>query len=72
MTTKKLFSVHEIWKSKKIYWISTYKTLLKYISTDYVDVFKPITKGKKSGKRYFVSNENLDEFIKKFEQNELS
>jgi len=72
MINKKLLSVHEIWKSKKVYWISTYKTLLKYISKDYVDIFKPIVKGSRSGKRYFVSEEDLNIFIKKFENNELA
>jgi hypothetical protein len=72
MQEKKLLSVHQIWKTKKIYWITTYKTLLKYISKDYVDIFKPIVKGSKSGKRYFVTEENLDNFIKKFEKNELA
>jgi len=69
---KILLSVHQIWKSKKIYWIVTYKTLLKYISKDYVDVFKPIVKGSKSGKRYFVTEDNLQEFVRKFENNELA
>ncbi|MFA5174597.1 MAG: hypothetical protein WC438_05445 [Candidatus Pacearchaeota archaeon] len=69
---KELFSVHEIWKMKKIYWIQTYKTLLKYVSKDYKEIFNPIVKGTKSGKRYFVSLENLNKFIKKFENNELS
>lgn len=68
---KNLLSVHQIWKDEKIYWIVTYKTLLKYISKDYVDIFKPIVKGKQSGKRYFVTEENLNNFIKKFENNEL-
>lgn len=69
---KKVLTIHEIWKSKKIYWIVTYKTLLKYISKDYIDIFKPIIKGKKSGKRYFISEANLEEFIRKFENNELT
>jgi len=69
---KELFSVHEIWKMKKIYWIQTYKTLLKYVSKDYKDILNPIVKGSKSGKRYFVSSENLTKFIEKFENNELS
>ena len=71
MTNKQLLSVHQIWKSKKIYWITTYKTLLKYISKDYVDIFKPIIKGNRSGKRYFITEENLNDFIEKFEQNKL-
>ncbi len=69
---KKLLSIHQIWKEKRIYWISTYKTLLKYISKDYVEIFKPIVKGNRSGKRYFVKEENLQEFIRKFESNELA
>ena len=69
---KELLSVHEIWKTKKIYWVQTYKTLLKYVSKDYKEIFNPIVKGSKSGKRYFVSIDNLNEFVKKFESNQLS
>ena len=72
MTNQKLLSVHQIWKSKKIYWVTTYKTLLKYVSKDYVEIFKPIVKGSRSGKRYFVTEEKLDEFIRKFETNQLA
>lgn len=72
MLTRELLSVHQIWKSKRIYWVTTYKTLLKYISKDYIDIFKPIVKGRRSGKRYFITEENLAEFIRKFESNELS
>lgn len=64
-------SARDIWKSKKVYWITTYKTLLKYIKDDYTDILKPIVKGSKSGKRYYVKKENLDEFINKFETNQL-
>jgi len=67
-----VLTVHEIWKSKRIYWIVTYKTLLKYISKDYKHIFKPIIKGTKSGKRYFVKEENLNNFIEMFETNKLS
>ena len=72
MTKQTLLSVHQIWKSERIYWVTTYKTLLKYISKDYVKIFKPIVKGSRSGKRYFVSEENLEKFIKMFENNELA
>ena len=68
---KELMSARDVWKSKKIYWVTTYKTLLKYLSTDYTDILKPIVKGHRSGKRYFIKRENLDKFIKKFEANEL-
>ena len=64
-------TIHQIWRSKKIYWIGTYKTLLKYVSSDYADIFQPIMTGKGTGKRYFVKEEKVDDFITKFENNEL-
>ena len=69
---KKLLTARQVWVSKKVYWITSYKSLLKYISKDYVDIFKPIQKGSFSGKRYFVTEENVDEFVRKFENNELT
>jgi len=68
---KRLLTARQVWASNKIYWVTSYKSLLKYISKEYVDVFKPITKGVNSGKRYFVKEENVDEFIRLFENNEL-
>lgn len=69
---KELMSVHQIWKSKMIYWVTTYKTLLKYVSSDYQEIFKPVTRGKRSGKRYYVKKENLKKFVEMFENNELA
>lgn len=69
--SKNLLSIHQIWKSKKIYWIETYKTLLKYVSREYKDVFQPIIKGEGSATRYFVKEENIDKFVKMFENNKL-
>jgi len=68
---QKLLSIHEVWKSRKIYWADTYKTVIRYVSKDYADIFKPIVKGSRSGKRYFVKEENLERFIRKFENSEL-
>jgi len=68
----KLLTARQIWASKRIYWVTSYKALLKYISKDYIEIFKPITTGSKSGKRYYVREENLEKFIKMFENNELS
>ena len=67
-------TVHQVWKSKKIYWVHTYKTLLKYVSEDYKDIFKPIIKAGRgrSGKRYYIPEQNITDFVKKFENNELS
>ncbi len=66
-----MLSVHKIWKDKQVTWIKTYKTLLKYISTDYSDIFKPTVIGTKTGKRYFVKRENLEKFIDMFKNNKL-
>ena len=72
MNNEKLYSAREIWKENKIPWVKTYKTILRYISEDYKDVFDPITKGEGTGKRYFVKEENLNRFLKKFKNNELN
>lgn len=69
---KRLLTARQVWSSKKIYWITSYKSLLKYISQDYTDIFKPIVKGCNSGKRYFITEEKVDEFVHKFENNELT
>jgi hypothetical protein len=68
----KKYTVHELWKSNKIYWIKTYRILIKYVSRDYKHIFKPTVIGHNTGKRYYVSEENINEFIRKFENNELS
>ncbi|HEY4511641.1 MAG TPA: hypothetical protein VJH55_02260 [Candidatus Paceibacterota bacterium] len=67
---KKLLSAREVWESKRIYWITSYKVVLKYME-DYQHILKPITTGKNSGKRYYVSEQNLTEFVRTFESNEL-
>jgi len=69
---KKPLSIHQLWRSKKIYWVDTYKTIIRYVSKDYADIFKPIVIGSRTGKRYFVKEENIQRFIKKFENSELS
>ena len=69
---KKPLSIRQLWRSKKIYWVDTYKTIIRYVSKDYADIFKPIVIGSRTGKRYFVKEENIQRFIKKFENSELS
>ena len=69
---KKPLSIHQLWRSKKIYWVDTYKTIIRYVSKDYADIFKPIVIGSRTGKRYFVKEENIQRSIKKFENSELS
>jgi len=71
MQEKELMSARNLWQSKKINWVTSYKTLLKYISTDYAHILKPIIKGRKSGKRYFIKMENVEKFIEQFEANKL-
>ena len=68
---QKLLTARQIWSSKRVYWITSYKALLKYISKEYTDIFKPILTGTKSGTRYYVKDENLQKFIKRFEANQL-
>lgn len=67
----KIYSAREVWKKNMIPWVNTYKTVLKYISEDYKDILDPIEKGEGTGKRYFVSEKNLEKFINKFKNNEL-
>ena len=69
---KNLLTVHQIWQEDLIYWIKTYKTLLKYVSIEYKDIFDPIIKGKNSGKRYYIERENIEKFIEMFENNKLN
>ena len=76
MEEKRLMTARQVWTSKKIYWIKSYKSLLKYISKDYVDIFKPIIKREtgnkaKTGVRYFIKEENVDKFVEMFENNQL-
>ena len=68
---KKPLSIHQLWRSKKIYWVDTYKTIIRYVSKDYTDIFKPIVIGSGTGKRYFVKAENIDKFVRMFENNKL-
>jgi hypothetical protein len=69
--TQKLLSIHQIWKGKKIYWVDTYKALIRYVSKDYANIFKPIIMGSRSGKRYFVKEKNIERFVRRFESNKL-
>ena len=70
---KKIYSARQIHEDHKIYWVKSYKTILKYMN-DYEHILKPITTGSKpsSGKRYYVSEENLKEFVKMFKKNKLT
>lgn len=69
--TKRPLSIHQIWRSKKIHWIETYKTIIKYVSRDYVDIFKPIIMRSGSGRRYFVEEKKVNKFVQMFKNNEL-
>ena len=68
----KLLTARQIWAAKRVYWVTSYKALLKYISKDYASIFKPITTGERSGKRYYIKEENLERFIELFESNKLN
>ena len=66
-----VLSVHKVWKNKLLFWVKTYKTVLKYVSSEYSDIFRPTIVGSKTGKRYFVKKENVEKFINMFQNNEL-
>jgi len=68
---KKMLSAREVWTSKKVYWVGSYKTLLRYIASDYKHILKPIVKGKDSAKRYYIQESNINELLRKFENSEL-
>lgn len=73
---KTVLSIRELWKScvgydKPINWIKSYKTLLKYVTNDYRNIFEPVEKGKVSGTRYYVKVEKVIDFVYKFETGQL-
>lgn len=68
---ERVVSARELWQSNLIDWIGSYKALLKYVSTDYRDIFNPRMTGTNSGTRYYVPVENVVDFLYKFENNEL-
>ena len=68
---KKILTARQIHEEKRIFWLKSYKAVLVYIN-DYAHILKPITKGTKSGKRYYIKEENVNKFVKMFENNELS
>jgi len=63
----KLLSVHQLHTENRIPWVKSYKTILRYVSNDYSHILKPAVKGTGSAKRYFVSEKDLKNFIKKFQ-----
>jgi hypothetical protein len=69
-------SIRELWiycvgPTKPISWVSSYRTLIRYVSSKYVDIFKPTIEGSNSGKRYFITIDNIATFIRLREQNKL-
>jgi hypothetical protein len=70
MDKRSSLTAHRIWAEKRIYWVTTYQSVLKYVQL-YKDILKPVTVGTKTGKRYFISEENLKNFIELFENNKL-
>jgi len=69
---KEILSVNQIHKQRKVYWIHSYKRLLFYVSKKYRHILKPKVKGEDSATRYYVTEQNLERFIKAFENNRLS
>ena len=70
--TKDSLTLLQIYKSKKIYWIKGYKSICEYVHK-YRHILKPIRFGRKTnGRGTFVSEENLEEFVNKYEAGELT
>ena len=67
---KKLYTARQVAQSKKIYWIKSYKAILSYMCR-YEHILKPIKTRTVSGVRYYVEEENLNEFVRMFENSEL-
>ena len=67
---KQFFTAREIYEQKIFYWVKSYKTVLTYMDK-YSDILDPTVKGKRSGKRYFVSYTNISKFLRKFEDSKL-
>jgi len=67
---KTLYTARQIHQDKRFYWLKSYKVVLRYLR-EYEHILKPITTGSNSGKRYYVSEENIKKFVKMFENNKL-
>ena len=68
---KKTLTAREVWSQNRIYWIKSYKVILKYIGKEYRDIFQPIEKGSATSKRYYIPEKNVDKFVEMFENSEL-
>lgn len=73
---RQIISARELWlycvgNGKPINWIESYKALLKYVSKDYVAIFRPTVKGDNSGTRYYVKADDVADFLYMFENNKL-
>lgn len=73
---RSLISGREFWlylvgDNKPIRWVKSYKTLLKYISEKYADIFKPKIKGTGSGTRYYIEVDRIVDFLYLFDNNAL-
>lgn len=64
-------SARTLLDSRLIHWITSYKALLKYVSTDYTNIFEPMVVGAQSGTRYQIPVANIVKFLELFEKNKL-
>jgi hypothetical protein len=72
MKNNKIVSIRELWKNEDINWVTSYATILKYVTQDYTNYFKPISKGSGTGRRYFVKMNNVRKFKNAFKQGLLA
>jgi hypothetical protein len=74
LTPEKVESLHQIFKSGKIYWIKSWPTLRKWVENDMKgnNILDPIVIGEGKGRRYFVKKENIDKYVQAFENHQLN
>lgn len=72
---KKLLSMNDLYRSRKIYWIDSIPTLKRWVLRDYEGknlLGTIVMKNEGRGHRYYIPEENVEKFIKAFENNEFS
>jgi ribosomal protein S8 len=70
MKKENYISAREVFNRNDLHWVKSYLTVLKYIK-EYKEFLKPITMGRKTGRRYFVKPSKVKKLVKMFELNLL-
>jgi len=65
MKKENYISAREVFNRNDFHWVKSYLTVLKYIK-EYKEFLKPVTRGKKSGKRYYILPSRVKRLTKMF------